>query len=107
MRLIELMFSDPLTEIADILAFITGTLSDLQSWDELTEAEKADLFGKMIGAKQSIDHCLRVNFQCDPESTPKRFEDIPGSDNIDWSGTPVVDGRFIDHVETLLKGDRE
>ena len=50
MKLIELMFSDSQTETAELLNEITCILSDLQTWDEMSESDKADLFGKLIGA---------------------------------------------------------
>ena len=107
MKLIQLMFGDPQSEPAELLLRITCILSDLQDWDDFTEPQKADLFGKMIGAKQAIDHCLRANFKADSERTPKRLEDVFGADglspwNLPSSEPPTIDGAFLPHVDQLL-----
>ena len=107
-RLIELMFCDPQSETAEFLMDITCALSDFQDWGEFTETQKADLFGKMIGAKQAIDHCLRVNFKVDAELTPKRLEDVRDFDGVTpWSlpseRPPTIEGEFLSCVGELLQ----
>jgi len=109
MKLIELMFCNPQSETAELLMHLTETLSDLQAWPDLSEPERADLFGKLIGTKQAIDHCLRVNYKTDPDHTPKRLEDVCGAAGLSPWGLPsamppMIDGPFVDCVERLLKG---
>jgi hypothetical protein len=109
-RLVELMFCDPQSEAGELLRELTETLSDLQAWSEFSEVQKADLFGKLIGAKQAIDHCLRVNFEADSERTPKRLEHVFGAEGLSpWSlpssRPPVIEGEFLSCVAQLLQAD--
>ena len=110
MKLIELMFCHPQSELAETLNDVTCILSDLQSWDELSETQKADLFGKMLGAKQAIEHCYRVNFKTDPSRLPSRLEDVCGVQGVKpWNLPPAfmpeVRGSFLDCIEAMLGGN--
>lgn len=110
MRLIELMFCHPQTELAEMLNDVTCILSDLQDWDELTETQKADLFGKMLGTKQAIEHCYRVNFKTDPKRLPNRLEDVSGVDgvrpwNLPPAFVPEISGSFVASIPAMLGGE--
>jgi hypothetical protein len=110
MKLIELMFCHPQSELAETLNDVTCILSDLQSWDELTETQKADLFGKMLGAKQAIEHCCRTNFRTDPNRLPSRLEDVSGVHgvkpwNLPPAFVPEVSGSFVASIPAMLGGE--
>lgn len=110
LSLLQLMFCESQSELSESLNEITCELSDLQCWDELTESQRADLFGKLIGTRLSIEHCLRVNFKCDPGRLPSRLDEVPGADGLSpWSlpssRAPIVNGRFLDCVSNLMKRD--
>lgn len=107
MKLLDLMFCEPITDHSEILSEMTAYLADPLDWDELSEQQKADLFGKLIGTRQSIDHCLRVQFGIDAEDLPKKLDDVAGASELSpWncrSAKPVVEDSFIEIVGDIVR----
>lgn len=116
MRLIELMFKEISQnhEVVHQMNDVVCLLSDLQCWDELSNDDRLALFGALVGAKQSVDHCLRVNYKCDPEKLPKRLGDVPGADALTpWNIPQAKTQESIDALDWVqvngfgLKGGAE
>jgi hypothetical protein len=80
-NLLGLMFGESLSDEAERLAEVSAMCApDLLAWDELSDRQKIDLFGKLVNARHAIDHCLEMNFNVDPASLPATMNDCKGAD---------------------------
>ena len=72
------MFKPPKSEVAERLSFIAEVFSDFDMRRYEPE-QLGDIAAKLLSVRQAIDHAFRMNFGTDPESLPKKLEDIPGA----------------------------
>lgn len=73
----ELMFCESTSDESALLGEVAAMLApDLHAWDELSEVQKADLFGKLLAVRQSVDYCLVQNFNVDPAMLPTSLNDM-------------------------------
>ncbi len=105
LSMVQLMFCNSLSDRSAELSDLIAWLADPQDWDEYSEEQKADIFGKIIGMRQATDHSLKALFNVDADALPRKLEDVGGSpwDSPESFG---VDGRFADHVQAIVAAEK-
>jgi hypothetical protein len=110
LSMLQLMFCDSLSDRSAELSDLIAWLADPQDWDEYSEEQKADIFGKIIGMKQATDHSLKRLFKVEADALPRKLEDVGGADGLSpWcciAPAPKFDGSFADHVQAIVAAEK-